>query len=87
MRVVKAQDGEAAIARLALHVYEFFWRDAVSGPGRLAANIRAAYDLADQVVRAGDMAEQNPAALIGISEFAMRANRVEIVLRQYQHRR
>lgn len=86
MRMIEADDAEPTVACLALNVDKLFWSDPVACSSRLATGIRAANDLADEVMRAGDVTQQNSAALIGIGELSMSANRVEIVLREYQHR-
>ncbi len=87
MGMIEADNTQAAIACLALHVDEFFRGDPVASTGRLATRIRAPHDLADQVVDTGYVTKQNSATLVGIGQLAMSANRIEIVLRQYQHPR
>jgi hypothetical protein len=87
MRMIEPDDAEPTRASLALNLNEFFGGDLVPGSRGLSTGVGAADDFANQMVCSGDVTEQNSTALIGIRELPVSADRVEIVLRKYQHRR
>ena len=84
MRMIEPHDAEAAFTSVALNLDQLLGSDLIAGTGGLAASVGTAYDLADKVVNSGDVTEQNSAALIGIGEFTVGADGVEIVLREYE---
>src|ERR1700691_4036408 len=73
MRVVKADDVEAALPCLALNADQFLGRDVIAVVGGIGARVARAYGGLHLIDAIECVAEQHAAALMGIGLFAVLA--------------